>query len=81
MTADRRLLEAVYEALSIPYPATIGDDEVYQRILCERAMHAQIALEGVLARGDNPEWSAAWLRDRLAEHPATGYRVFGEASQ
>ncbi|MEV5940324.1 hypothetical protein [Streptomyces sp. NPDC051994] len=79
MSADRRLLEAVYEALNLPYPATIGDRDVRDRILVERVMHARVALSAVVARGDNPEWSADWLRDRIAEHPATGYRVFGEA--
>ncbi|MFI6468748.1 hypothetical protein ACIBL5_00545 [Streptomyces sp. NPDC050516] len=77
MSGDRRLLEAVHEALNIPYPATIGDREVYARILAERVMHARIALEGVLTRGDNADWSAGWLLGQLALHPATGYRRFG----
>ncbi|WP_406507619.1 hypothetical protein [Streptomyces sp. NBC_00212] len=79
MSADRRLLEAVYEALDIPYPATIGDREVYERVLGERVMHARIALAGVLNQGDNPDWSAGYLLGQLAKHPPTGYRHFGES--
>ncbi|MFI6895284.1 hypothetical protein ACIBM4_14320 [Streptomyces sp. NPDC050256] len=73
----RTLLAAVLEALAIPYPATIGDSEAYGRILADRAMHASIALENVLKRDDDPEWSADYLRRKLAEHPATGYRAAG----
>ncbi|MDQ0684843.1 hypothetical protein QFZ56_003806 [Streptomyces achromogenes] len=74
----RVLLEAVLEAVAIPYPATVGDGEVHDRILSDRVMHARVALEGVLRRGDEPGWSAEYLRIKLAEIPATGYRAAGE---
>ncbi|MFI2225439.1 MULTISPECIES: hypothetical protein [Streptomyces] len=75
----RTLLEAVREAIAIPYAATVGDDETRARALTERVMHAQIALDNVLDRGDDPGWSADYLRARLTEHPATGYRHWDTA--
>lgn len=81
MTAeDRTLLQAVLEAIAIPYPATVGDSEVHDRILADRVMDARIALENVLQHGDDPGWAADYLRARLAEKPATGYRASGEQS-
>lgn len=79
MSADRDLLTAILEALAIPYPATVGDSEVHDRILLDRVMDARVALEGVLQRGDDAGWSADYLRARLAEKPATGYRATGES--
>lgn len=73
----RALLAAVLEAIALPYPATIGDAEVHGRILSDRVIDARVALEGVLHRGDDPGWSADYLRSRLAEKPATGYRTTG----
>ncbi|MDW8807437.1 hypothetical protein P1P68_22275 [Streptomyces scabiei] len=72
----RVLLEAVLEAVDIPSPATIGDGEVHGRILADRVMDARVALEGVLRRGDDPGWAGEYLRSRLAEKPATGYRAW-----
>ncbi|MEU6706512.1 hypothetical protein [Streptomyces wuyuanensis] len=77
-TELRGLLTAVLEALAIPHPATIGDGEIHDLIMADRVMHARIALENVLERGDDPGWSADYLRARLAEHPPTGYRHAGE---
>lgn len=77
----RQLLAAVLEALDIPSPATIGDGEVYDRILLNRVLDARVALDGVLRRGDDPGWSADYLRARLAEKPATGYRAAGTPRQ
>ncbi|MDF6043232.1 hypothetical protein LRD69_13955 [Streptomyces sp. JH14] len=75
----RNLLTAVLEALDIPHPATIGDTETHDQILADRAMHAAIALRSVL--DDKPqmsvEWTTTYLRERLAEHPPTGYRHYG----
>ncbi|MFF3872933.1 hypothetical protein [Streptomyces sp. NPDC001978] len=76
--AARELLAAVLEALDIPHAATVGDEKVHDRILLNRVMDARIALEGVLCRGDDPGWSADYLRHRLIEKPATGYRAWGE---
>lgn len=78
MSAERELLQAVLEALDIPAPATVGDGEVHDRILLDRVMDAKVALQGVLRRGDEPGWSADYLRSRLAEKPATGYCAWGE---
>ncbi|MCP9209304.1 hypothetical protein [Streptomyces cucumeris] len=77
-TAD--LLRAVLEALDIPYPATIGDGEIHDRLIATRAMHAKIALHNVLDDGPDLgiEWTTAYLRARLAEHPPTGYRAVGD---
>ncbi|MFF7200498.1 hypothetical protein [Streptomyces sp. NPDC008141] len=72
------LLAAVHEALAIPYPATIGDTEEYSRILGERVMHTSVTLDAVLNRGDDPGWSADFLRARLTELPPTGYKAAGE---
>ncbi|MFM9656723.1 hypothetical protein [Streptomyces scabiei] len=77
----RDLLAAVLEALDIPYPATVGDGETYDRILIERVGHAKIALQGVLV-DDAPlgvDWTTAYLRERLAEHPPTGYTTYDQA--
>ncbi|MCT9078815.1 hypothetical protein [Streptomyces fulvoviolaceus] len=80
MSAERDLLQAVLEALDIPAPATVGDAEAHDRILLDRVLDAKVALEGVLRRGDEPGWSADYLRSRIAEKPATGYRAWGEQS-
>jgi hypothetical protein len=80
-TAERELLQAVLEALDIPAPATVGDGEVHDRILLERVTHAKIALRGALEeRPPGIEWDTDYLRERLAEHPPTGYRAWGEQS-
>lgn len=71
------LLRAVLEAIDMPHPATIGDSERHHEILADRAMHATIALRGVLRNGDDPGWSADYLRARLTEHLPTGYRATG----
>ncbi|MFJ9536616.1 hypothetical protein ACIRPX_05095 [Streptomyces sp. NPDC101225] len=78
--ATRELLAAVLEALDIPAPATIGDQEAHDRILNDRVCHAKIALRSVL-EDQAPlgvAWTTQYLRERLAEHPATGYRAWGE---
>jgi hypothetical protein len=75
------LLSAVLEALDIPHPATVGDGEVHDRILIERVMHAKIALQSVV-EDDAPlgvDWTTQHLRERLTEHPATGYVTWDQA--
>jgi len=77
----RDALEAVRDALDIPHAATNGDDEIRARILDHRVAEALVMLRGIL-REDTPAdvaWSAAYLRDRLAEHPAAGYETWDEA--
>lgn len=73
----RQLLAVVLEALDIPSPATVGDSETHREILAHRTIDAVAALRGVLQHGDDPGWSADYLRARLAEKPATGYRTWG----
>ena len=77
-------LRAVRAALAIPHAATVGDQETRDAILVERVGHAAAMLDGVFERlGDGRDpmisWSAGWLGERLAEHPADGYRTWGQA--
>lgn len=76
----RAALEAVLEALDIPHGATMGDQETRDAILVERAGHAVATLSGILGEDAHPDvpWSVAYLRGRLAGHPATGYRTWAE---
>jgi len=72
-------LATVYEALDVPHAATVGDQRIRDAILVERAGHARLMLQTVLGRDQHdPVWSIAYLRARLAEHPATGYRTWDE---
>ena len=73
-------LTAVRDALDIPNAATVGDQETRDLILIERAGHAVVMLNGILGGGSHPDipWSVAYLRARLAEHPAEGYKTWGE---
>jgi hypothetical protein len=71
-------LRAVHEAIGIPHSATVRDQEVRDAILVERVGHAVAMLDGILgvdAFIDVP-WSVAYLRARLAEHPAAGYKTW-----
>ncbi|MGW1616558.1 hypothetical protein ACWCQZ_45440 [Streptomyces sp. NPDC002285] len=69
------LLAAILEALDLPYPASVGHQVAHDLLLNERAMHAKIALRAVLDERPLTEidWTTAYLRERLAEHPPTGY--------
>ncbi|MEU2598427.1 hypothetical protein ABZ669_14545 [Streptomyces hirsutus] len=75
------LLAAVLEALDIPHPATVGGTEAHDRLLNARAVHARIALRSALDDGPDlgPAWNAQYLRERLAEHPVTGYVTVDQA--
>lgn len=78
----RELLAAVLEALDIPHPATVGGSEAHDRVLNDRVSHAKIALRSALEEGGHPlgtEWTTAYLRERLAEHPPTGYVTTDQA--
>ncbi|MEV1011676.1 hypothetical protein [Streptomyces sp. NPDC049881] len=75
------LLRAVLEALDIPFPATTSGEVAYHRVLADRAGHARRALSSAL---DGPAplgwaWEAAYLRERVAEHPPTGYVTTDQA--
>ena len=77
-------LRAVREAIDIPHPATVGDGETYDRILKERVLHAVIMLQNIVRDDGRPRsadvipWSIEYLRARLAEHPAEGYKTWDE---
>lgn len=78
----RDLLAAVLDALDLPHPAAIGGTEAHDRLLNTRASHARRALRSVLdddGHGMGPAWDAAYLRERLAEHPVTGYVTADQA--
>ena len=78
----REALSAVLEALDIPHPATVGDGEVRDRIVMQRVLHTVIFLRGILADSQPAEdaaWSLGYFRDKLAQHPAEGYRTWDEA--
>jgi hypothetical protein len=77
----RDLLAAVLEALDIPHPATTGGEQAHDRLLNTRAVHAAIALRAVLDDGPGlgAAWNAHYLRERLAEHPVTGYVTVEQA--
>jgi hypothetical protein len=76
-------LMAVRDALGIPNAGTMGGQEIRDAILVERAGHAVVMLGSIFERiedGRDPdiEWSVAYLRERLAEHSATGYKTWDE---
>lgn len=73
-------LRAVLEALDIPHPVTAGDGEIHGEILAERTMHAVIALRNIMDSKCTPDvpWNVAYLRTKLAEHPAEGYKTWPE---
>ncbi|MEU0253311.1 hypothetical protein ABZ299_12545 [Streptomyces sp. NPDC006184] len=78
--AVTEFLTAIADALDIPNPATYGGQEAHDRILNERAMHAKIALRSALADHSlGLGWNTQYLRERLAEHPPTGYVTCGQA--
>ncbi|MFI1422737.1 hypothetical protein ACH4VX_33165 [Streptomyces sp. NPDC020731] len=72
--AVRDFLAVVLDALDIPAPATVGDEQAHDRVLCDRAAHAKIALRDALDGGPlGIEWTTRYLRERLAETPPAGY--------
>ena len=73
-------LAAIREALNTPNGATVGDQQTRDAILLERAGHASVMLRGILGEDATPDISrsVAYLRARLAEHPAEGYRTWNE---
>lgn len=79
----RHVLQAVLDALDIPFPGTVGDGEVYDRILAERIRHTVVFLRSQLndrTASMPPEWGLEYFQERLAENPATGYHTWaGEA--
>ncbi|MDG9717425.1 hypothetical protein [Streptomyces sp. DH24] len=78
----RDLLTAVLEAIDLQHPATTGGAAAHDRLLATRAVHARITLRNVLDAGPDmgPAWYARYLRERLAEHPVTGYVTVDQAN-
>jgi hypothetical protein len=75
-------LRAVHEALDIPHAATVGDGEVRDKILADRMLDAVVFLSDILTDGRHPlgaEWALSYFREKLAEHPAEGYRTWDQA--
>ncbi|MFI0932932.1 hypothetical protein ACH4RG_14435 [Streptomyces sp. NPDC021019] len=73
----RALLDAVLDAIDIPYPATIDDDNAYRAVLDRRLSLAVMVARAALAEEpDSVAWNADYLRRKLAEHPPTGYRAY-----
>lgn len=66
MSAERLLLEAVVEALTLPH-----DVPDYSRRIENRAMIAKVVVRDALA-GDPADlaWNADWLRQKLREEEA-----------
>jgi hypothetical protein len=62
--AERELLVAVQEALTVPYSV-----DRYERRLADRAGWVRATLKGFLDEGD-PEWHAEYLRRKLREEEA-----------
>ena len=75
-------LKAVHEAVAIPYPATVGDSVVYDQILAARIMHVRMFLGRILDSGCVTSLSSdtGYLRERLATHPARGYRTWDQSA-
>lgn len=76
-------LRALRETVGIPNGATVGDQETRNRIVLERLGHAEVFLDSIFERLDrgadvDVPWSVGYLRDRLAEHPAEGYKTWQE---
>lgn len=69
------VIDAVLEALDIPYPATVGDEPAWLRCLSNRVVHVVIALRVMSETTAEPEWHLEWLRERLADDPPT-YRAW-----
>lgn len=73
----RSVIDAVLEAIDIPYAATVGHDETRARILGQRIMALKVAFKLIADTGDRDADQLgrrlADLRESLADHPAEGY--------
>lgn len=79
----RDALEAIRDALYLPYAPTDGWDEARQRVLDKRLAQAVSTLSFVL-ESDKPDsiaWHIAYLRERLTELPTDGYVTGREADE
>lgn len=62
--AERELLQAVLEALTLPF-----DAPGYDRRMLERADWARVSIKGALDEGDTA-WHADYLRRKLRDEEA-----------
>jgi hypothetical protein len=62
------IIDAVLEAIGIPYGASVADGERYKDLLATRVMHLTVALKA-MAEGRAAGWHLEYLRERLAECP------------
>lgn len=77
----RAVIDAVLEALDIPYAATTGGDETRARIMGDRVMQLKVSLRRLAEAADGGDRhmdeqfaeGLAYLRKCLAEMPAAGY--------
>jgi len=72
------MLRVVVEALDIPDAACVGDEEIRRPILDDRTGVMLTSLKLMLDRGPDQAdvaWTAGYVRERLAQTPATGYRT------
>ena len=93
MNAETRaVVDVVIEALDIPYAATVSHDETRREILNERVMHLRVCMTYLSERyrlaekvgvpiGDAVPEQLAHLRERLAEHPPSGYVTAEQARE
>jgi hypothetical protein len=72
---------AVREAIDIPHAATVGDDARRAQVLAARIMHAVICLEALTGKRADRDAvrKLTYLRERLVEHPAEGYKTWDQA--
>lgn len=77
----RAVLEAIHEAIAIPYAATTAHERTRAEILNERLMHTVVCLESLLRRDNAAELPGTleYLREMLAKHPANGYVTTDQA--
>lgn len=68
------LLAVIAEALDIPAAATADDTQKRAAIVAERVQQTVVALRSVEVHHDI-DWIADHLRQRLADHPPTGYEI------
>ncbi|MFF4166894.1 hypothetical protein [Streptomyces sp. NPDC001741] len=68
----RTLLDAVADAIDVPYPDSFDDDEAYRSLLDRRARIAVVVARAALAEEpDAYGWNAAYLRRKIEQHPVT----------
>jgi hypothetical protein len=78
----RAVIEAIHEAIAIPYAAATAHERTRAQILNERLMHTVVCLESLLRRDNAAELprTLEYLREMLAKHPATGYVTWEQAT-